>query len=93
MSLRPIHDVILAMFNDLGMLGKIKQHTTIAQWESVAGERIAKVTYVESLEDGRMFVRVLQSTWRNELIFLKKDLVSRINAKMQENIVKDIIFR
>jgi len=45
------------------------------------------------MRDGKLFVHVSQAEWRNELIFLKKDLIEKINTSMHQDIVNDIIFR
>ena len=45
------------------------------------------------MRDGKLFVHVPQAEWRNELIFLKKDLIEKINTTMHQDIVNDIIFR
>jgi hypothetical protein len=38
-------------------------------------------------------VRVSQAPWRNELLFLKKELIAKINSRMKREIVNDIVFR
>jgi predicted nucleic acid-binding Zn ribbon protein len=84
---------ISSLVEDLGIALKIEQSKILDDWPAIVGEQIAKVTAAERLEAGKLFVHVTRSTWRNELIFLKADLIAKINAYANREIVKDIIFR
>ena len=55
--------------------------------------RIAQVTQADHIEGDKLFVKDTLSTWRNELMFLKKDMIDNINAAMKQELIKDIIFR
>ena len=90
---KPINSSITEVLTSLGLQGKLKQYEVLERWEEIVGEQIAKVTHAETINEGKLFVSVSRSTWRNELIFLKRELIARINAAMQQDVVKDIIFR
>jgi predicted nucleic acid-binding Zn ribbon protein len=77
----------------LGLSRKIEEYTAMDLWPVIVGERIAKVTIAERFHDCKLYVHVTRATWRNELVFLKKDIIDKINATMGKEIVKDIIFR
>jgi len=90
---KPIADAISSTLHDLGLQQQIKQYEVLAVWETIVGEQIAKVTAPQRIDDGKLFVHVFRAPWRNELIFLKKDIIAKINAAFHEQIVRDIIFR
>lgn len=90
---RPIGISLPEVMTSLGLAGKIKQFEVLEIWPVVVGEQIAAVTRAERIQEGKLFISVNRSTWRNELVFLKKELITRINAVMQRDVVKDIIFR
>lgn len=90
---RLIGSGMTSIIEELGIGLKIRQHEILQAWPGIVGEQIARVTTATALSDGKLFVSVTRSTWRNELIFLKKELIERINAAMNTEIVKDIIFR
>jgi len=77
----------------LGLSRKMEEYTAVDLWQVIVGQRIAKVAIAERIFDGRLYVHVTRSTWRNELVFLKKEIINKINATMGKEIVKDIIFR
>ena len=90
---KPIDASIASVLQELGLQGKIKQYEVLDRWAEIVGEQIARVTQAETISDGKLIVSVSRSTWRNELVFLKRDLITRINQVMQQDVVKDIIFR
>jgi len=56
------------------------------------GRADIEATDAESIRDGKLFVRVKNAAWRNELLYLKKEIIDKINGEMKQKIVKDIIF-
>ena len=79
---------------ELGLDEKIKRYDVLECWAEVVGDRIAGVSKAEFMtQDGKLVVRVSQAPWRNELLFLKKELIAKINSRMKREIVNDIVFR
>ena len=77
----------------LGLTKKLRQYEVLERWPAIVGERIAAATEAVRIDDGKLTVHVTRATWRNELTFLKQDLLRKINEVMGEEIVTDIIFR
>lgn len=90
---RTIADLMPAVLEDLGLAERMREYEAIERWAGVVGRRIAAVTIPQRIDDGRLFVAVLRAPWRNELIFLKAELIARLNAALGGEIVKEIIFR
>ncbi|HZY10675.1 MAG TPA: DUF721 domain-containing protein [Bacteroidota bacterium] len=90
---KPFVHALSSVLDQLGLSRKIRQYQVLEKWQSFVGEQIAKVAQAERMDGGKLFVHVLNSTWRNELVFLKKELIEKINNGMNQEIVKDIIFR
>jgi predicted nucleic acid-binding Zn ribbon protein len=90
---RTIADAIPQVLDELGLAGRLKEYEVLEIWAAVVGERIAAVTIPQRIDDGRLFVAVLRAPWRNELLYLKSQLIDKLNAAMSGVIVKDIIFR
>jgi predicted nucleic acid-binding Zn ribbon protein len=90
---RPIDEGISSVIRELGLGGKLKQFQVLEAWPEIVGAGIAEIATAEAIRDGKLFVSVSRPTWRNELIFLKRELIEKINRAMKGEIVKDIIFR
>ena len=84
---------ISSVLSSLGIGRKIKQYELLEAWPEIVGKQIADVTTAERMTEGKLFIHVEQAVWRNELIFLKKDLIEKINRTMHQESVQDIIFR
>lgn len=90
---KPMNSVLADTVRQLGIGPKLKQYEMFERWPSIVGKQIAKTAQPLRIEKGRLFVRVTQSAWRNELVFLKQEIIEKINTAMNQVIVKDIIFR
>jgi len=82
-----------AMIIDLGIGPRLKKAEVIDKWSEVVGEHISKVTKPLRIDGETLFVHVTSSSWRNELTFLKKELIARVNEAVGKKIIKEIIFR
>jgi predicted nucleic acid-binding Zn ribbon protein len=92
-SIRTIGDLIPAILEKLGLARGVKEHEILERWAEIVGPRIAEVSSAERIRDGKLWVVVRHPAWRNELNFMKRELVEKINRELGETIVKDIIFR
>jgi predicted nucleic acid-binding Zn ribbon protein len=92
-SAKTLREAIGSTLDELGLGAKLKQYDVVNAWPEIVGQQIANVTHAESINDGKLVIRVSRSTWRNELMMLKKELITKINQTMNSEIVKDIIFR
>lgn len=90
---KAIRSVIEQVINDLQLGRTLLQYRVLEEWGTYVGGRIAQVTTPERVVDGKLIVKVKSSAWRNELTFMKKEILSRINSKFNEEIIIDIIFK
>lgn len=79
--------------NDLGIGGKLREYEAVLRWEEAVGPHIAKVATAAQIQRGVLVVRVNNATWRYELTMRKAELISKINAVIGEDAVKDIRFQ
>ncbi|HLF14372.1 MAG TPA: DUF721 domain-containing protein [Bacteroidota bacterium] len=92
-SPKRLGDLIPALLEKLGLSKGIHDRLVLERWPEIVGPKIAEVTVAERIRDGKLWVSVSHPTWRNELTFMKRELIGRLNAAMGEEVVKDIIFR
>ena len=88
-----IGDLIPALLEKLGLSRAIADHSVLDRWPEIVGPKIAEVSTPERIRDGKLWVSVSHPAWRNELTFMKRDLIGKINAALGSEVVKDIIFR
>lgn len=83
--------VIKKFFVELGIERPVLKYQALFIWHEVVGRKISRVTEPKRISGNRLFVRVLNDAWRNELVFYKKDIIDRLNVKLGSKIIKDII--
>ena len=88
-----VGDAIASTLKNLGFTQRLKRFEVLNLWPTIVGDRIAQVTRAERFEGGKLFVKVDHAPWRNELTFLKKELIAKINSTMNEEVVQEIVFR
>jgi predicted nucleic acid-binding Zn ribbon protein len=81
------------VMTELGIARRIKEMRALELWAGTVGKQIADSTEAERISGGKLVVRVKRAPWRNELIFLKKEIIAKLNKAIGEEVVKDIIFR
>lgn len=81
------------MYRTIGMTEAYEQFRTLQIWQQIVGETIAKITAVERLKDGDLYVRVKNPAWRMELNFRKKEIAARLNEAVGSEMIRTIIFR
>jgi predicted nucleic acid-binding Zn ribbon protein len=86
-----LRDILRITLKEFGIEKPIKQYEALWVWPLVVGEKIASVTEPKNIVNGKLFIKVKNAAWRNELVFLKKALIEKLNQKTGSRSVKDII--
>ncbi len=90
---RKISSVVEDMCHILGLEEALQQFRTLQIWSSVVGDAIAEATTLERFSDGQLFIRVKNPAWRMELNFRRQDIITKLNANLHQQLVREIIFR
>ncbi len=90
---RDFNGILQSLIADLGIGQKLKKAEALDRWNEVVGEQIGKVTKPLRIEGETLVVHVTSAAWRNELVYLRKELIQRINKAVGHDIIKEIIFR
>lgn len=87
-----IGDLVESVLSDKGYLKVCKEWDAVAKWDEIVGERIASVTECTRLEDGKLYVKVTSSSWRNEIVYLKDEIIRKIKKETTCSSLVDIVF-
>lgn len=90
---KKISAIVGDMYQVLGLTEAYDQHRTLQIWNTVVGEAISAATSIERFTNGELFIRVRNPSWRMELNFRKKDILTKLNAALSTVMVSDIIFK
>jgi len=61
-------------------------------WSKTVGSNVNKNTNIKHFKNGVLTIKTKTPVWRNELQFQKKDIISKLNQKLDKNKIKDIRF-
>jgi predicted nucleic acid-binding Zn ribbon protein len=84
-------DALGRLIQDLGLEKKLQDQNVIHLWPRIVGDHIAQHTRAVVCEGGKLFVEVDSAAWRQELHFMKAQILERIGQLTDNHTVKEII--
>jgi predicted nucleic acid-binding Zn ribbon protein len=84
--------VLEEMLSQQGYLNTCREQEVTAKWPVIVGDRIAGLTECLNAENGILYVRVQNAAWRQELSFIKKEILGKIRDTTHCRTINDIIF-
>jgi len=84
--------LIDSILSERGYLTACKEWDVVAKWKDLVGEKIASVTECTRMEDGRLYVKVTSASWRNEISYLKYEIIKMIKKETDCTSLNDIVF-
>jgi hypothetical protein len=88
-----IHSILERVLSGLNIGIKAKQFEIWEVWDSVVGQHIARHAQPQQIRNMVLWTVVSSSPWMQQLGFMKKTIVDRLNERIGEEVVKDIKFR
>ncbi len=77
---------------DRGYLTACKEAEVIQKWPEIVGERLVDVCKCTDVRDGIVYVRVPSAAWRQEVSYLKKQIMNQIKRICRCKTIRDIVF-
>ncbi len=88
-----VSDVLSKLMKDYGLSAKTHEYRILKIWDKAVGDRIASHAQPLRLIREVLTVIVDSPVWMHQLTFYKEDLISKMNAGIGRDIVKDIRFK
>ena len=85
-------DVLRAALARLPAGAELANYPIWAEWEAVVGPAIARHAKPRRLRRGVLVVDVDGPEWMHELHFMKRELCTRLNARLERAVVRDLYF-
>jgi predicted nucleic acid-binding Zn ribbon protein len=90
--MKTIGTILRNYFKDLGIEKPIHRYQAIDIWPEVVGIKISEVTKAQRISNDTLFVKVKNDTWRYEIEYHKQEIMQKLNNRLGEEIINDIIF-
>ena len=87
---KPLKQLIDKMLRSYGLGDKLYEMSLVKSWEELVGKMIANHTKDIYFNKGVLYVQLDSSTLRQELSYVKSDLIQKLNDKAGKVMVKDI---
>ena len=85
-------DALERLLRSLDMQEKLEEHQAVERWPEVVGERIAEHARAVFFDSGKLIVEVDSAAWRQELFYMKQEMLARLDRSFGKTLVQDIIF-
>ena len=72
---------------------KLQACLPLLRWQEIVGDKIARQSQPESLNNGVLQVRVANSAWLHHLRFLERDLRHKLNKELPSLEINELRFR
>lgn len=82
---------ITAMLKNLNLQQKVDEGKVIAYWHEIVGKLIAKHTTQIFIKDKKIYLKVDSAALRNELLFLREEILEKVNEGFDSKLIEDII--
>ncbi|MBI1798772.1 MAG: DUF721 domain-containing protein [Candidatus Eisenbacteria bacterium] len=82
--------MVARLLRGLGLEDGLRGWRAVEEWAETVGPRLARHTRAVEFRDGTLRVEVEGSAWMHEVGFLKRELVRRINARLEADVVRDV---
>jgi len=92
-SLNPLPDILARFLKTHGMAIHMLEFRLQQHWPAIVGEHIARHTWPDSVRHRKLYLVAENSVWLQQLLFLKPELLAKINAAADGEALTDIVLR
>ncbi len=62
-------------------------------WEEIMGKTIAKYTEKIQIQGKTLYISTSMAPLKQELLYQKENIIKRVNEKLGENVIMDVVIR
>ena len=92
-SLNPLSDILSRFLKTHGMALHVLEFRLQQHWPEIVGEHVARHTRPESVRHRKLYLTAENSVWLQQLLFLKPELLAKINGAADGEALTDIVLR
>jgi predicted nucleic acid-binding Zn ribbon protein len=90
---RQIRDILNEFLRENKLNSRFKERNLVESWEEFMGKTISRATKKIYIQDRKLFVVISSSVIRNELYMLKQEIVRKLNERVGEDIITDLVLK
>ncbi|HEY6871423.1 MAG TPA: DUF721 domain-containing protein [Geobacteraceae bacterium] len=89
----PVSELMAPLFRGKPAEKRLEEGRIWLVWDAAVGEQIAAKARPVSFRDGTLTVAVVSAPWMQQLTFLKRDMVEKLNQRLGRELVRDIYLK
>ncbi len=89
----PVGDLLSAVFNGTPAEKRLGEGKIWLVWDAAVGKQIAAKAHPVSFRDGTLTIAVASAPWMQQLTFLKKQIIQKVNERLGGNVVCDLYLK
>lgn len=90
---KPLSDLVKDFLDDVPHRKRLKRGMILSLWSDIVGEAITEQTENIHFEHGNLVIHVKNPAWRNEIHMKRFNIAKRLNDKVGEKVIKEIVVR
>lgn len=87
-----LKEAIDKMLNQFRLRGKFDETGVVSLWPEVLGAAVANRTKQIYIHERKLFVRIESAVIKNELLIVKSAIVDKLNERVGNKVIEDIVF-
>jgi hypothetical protein len=87
-----ISRAVESLLSSTGYLSICRNYEAMNKWGEIVGPEVGAVSSCTRVEKGTMYVRVKSAPWRQELSYMKDEVLSMIKKHVPKSTIKGIVF-
>lgn len=88
-----VGDILRGVFAGTPAEKRLKEGRIWLVWEKAVGERIASHASPATFREGVLTLNVDSAPWMQQLNFLKREMIVKVNEELEEALVQDLYFK
>ncbi|HEY0979145.1 MAG TPA: DUF721 domain-containing protein [Flavobacteriales bacterium] len=84
-------EALEGLVNAYGLREKLDEQAVVGAWDEIAGAMVARHTVSVKLRRGKLHVKVDSAPLRQELGFLRQNLITTLNERFGREVVKEVV--
>ena len=90
---KPLKQVIDSMLDAYKLKNGVNEVRIINEWENAVGSLISQKTDKIFVKRRKLYVYLSSSVIKNELVYAREEIVSRLNTAVGESVIDELIIR
>jgi predicted nucleic acid-binding Zn ribbon protein len=92
-NIRKISDILKEFLRENKLDVRLKERQVIESWEELMGKTISRATKNIYIKESILYVVTSSSVVRSELHMLRQEIVRKLNEKMGEEVITELVLR